>query len=540
MDAAQARSPTAGDRLRDLVLGTPMAWCVVAAWLCFALYLSASNPVVLLSDMFGFIERARQLAVTRADTWVNGLYPFGYPLVLRLLFRVTGDYEQAGRVVSIAAGACSLLALHQIGRLAYSRSVALLGLLACATNPLFVLWSVNTGTDMPAAACMLAAVMFGARADRGDRLAAGDLAAAGLCLGLGYLFRYTTLLAVPPFLVWMVIRPRDATIRESPGQTASRAAAFLLGFLAVSSPQLLVSAWVTGNPLWNEQGANVYFGMFGGMNWGTGWQEAMKHPSVFRVVADHPLAFAAHFLRNLVTVPLHVSVQYPLGFLAGAGMVLSLSRRLAPTTVVYSRRMLVLLVATAFACGVCIAFCLPRFLLGVAIVASLAAAFGFEQVVPRTAEIVGGRTVPVRGPLLAAVLVLLAWRHVVGPVLHPVMPGAHSIVETAATIRLDGNTDPHRVLALGYAYYDVPSPTKDPYSTAWFDPESLGAYATVDGIVREMRTRGFRYLVFDDDSPRLVSWAEGRWPVPREEWERHFITLSPAGARATVLKLRDD
>jgi 4-amino-4-deoxy-L-arabinose transferase-like glycosyltransferase len=527
-------------RIQELLCGRWMAWLIVVGWVGFATHLSMSNPVVLLSDMFGFIERAQQLSATRAEPWVHGLYPFGYPLALRCLFQLTGDYEVAGRVISIVAGACSLLALHRIGTLAFSKSVALLGLVVCATNPLFWVWGFNSGTDMAAAACVIGAVMFGMRSERDGSIAIADVAAAGCCLGLGYLIRYTTLLALPPFVVWLALRPRDLSIRESLGNLVKRAAVFVVSFVFVSSPQLVLSTAVKGSPLWNLQASNVYFGMFGGMNWGTGWQEAVRHTSITEVVAQHPREFLAHFVRNCISVPTQTLVHYPFAFLAGAGVLICMARSMAPTTVAYSRRMLMVLVIVAFSLGVSIAFCVPRFLLCTAILLSMVAAFGFRQVVPRTAEVAGGVLVPVRWPLLLVFLAIVVHRHVIGPVLHPLLPGTLSKMETAAVIRRDGNLDPKRVLSLGYDYYDVPSATKDTFATTWFEPESLGKYSTVEGIVDQMRANDLRYLVFDDNSPKLVAWNEGHWPVSEGEWEKYFTRLSPDGAQATVLKLRNE
>ncbi len=77
---------------------------ILIAWFGYAAYLFSQNPAVLLSDVFGFIVRAQQLSLVDASVRVHGFYPFGYPLLLRAAFAVTGDYEAAGRLISVIAG----------------------------------------------------------------------------------------------------------------------------------------------------------------------------------------------------------------------------------------------------------------------------------------------------------------------------------------------------------------------------------------------------------------------------------------------------
>lgn len=517
-----------------------MAGAIVAAWLVFAVFVSVRNPVVLLSDCFGFMDRARHLSLTDASAWVHGLWPFGYPLALRAVFALTGDYEQAGRLLSIGTCAASLIAVYALGACCFSRPAALLGLLVCASNPSVIVWGINTCTDMPATACAVAAVFFAARSERGGMLVERDLVTAGLFTGLGYLFRYTNLLLVPAFIVWIWARPRDDAAMDRPSLLLRRVAAFVLAFLLVSSPQMVLSTIVKGSPLWNQQAANVYFGMFGDMNWGTGWYEAAKHTSIREVILAHPRQFAAHFLRNVLSVPMQQIVQYPFAFLAAAGVVLSLDRGRAANTAQYSRRLLVVLAAVAYSLGVCLAYCLPRYLLLVAMLSSMLAGFGFEQCVPRYAVIFRSRRVPVGRPLLLLFLAMVLYRHLVVRALHPLSEDAATKIQVTQVLRDDGNTDPSSVLSLGLEYYDVVSPNKELYATTWFLPESLGKYVSVDAVVEEMKAHGQRYLVFDDKSPRLLGWPAAEWPVPLSRWEREFQVLSPAGAAATVLKLKDE
>ncbi len=152
--------------LRPAALAPLLAAAIAAAALAWAASLHGLHFV----DLVGFSRRARDLAEGRPAS--DGLYPLGLPGWLALAHTAGVALLPAARALSVAAGAllCGLLG-RRLGL------AAALWLLAQAP---FLSWGSTEGTDMPAAALCLAAVLLAER----PRL-------AGLCLGLAMSLRWT-------------------------------------------------------------------------------------------------------------------------------------------------------------------------------------------------------------------------------------------------------------------------------------------------------------------------------------------------------------
>jgi hypothetical protein len=157
------------------------------------------------------------------------------------------------------------------------------------------LWSqpLEGGTDMPAIGWTyagLAMLMVHVRRPH----VAWTMAAGGL-LGLGYMVRYSVLplaLMYPLVLLLAPVGDRRAQARY--------ALAFAGSFLIAAAPQLVITAQEHWNPFWNRQDINVYFGMFGGQNWGHGWAEANDRANgIVALAVSHP----GPFLHNIVNNP---------------------------------------------------------------------------------------------------------------------------------------------------------------------------------------------------------------------------------------------
>src|SRR5262249_41187810 len=111
-----------------------------------------------------------------------------------------------------------------------------------------------------------------------------------------------------------------------------------------STRQLALSFLVKGNPLYNEQVLNVYFGMFGNQNWGlNAYSSRSPDITLTSLVAKHPAIFLRNWYHNLLNVPRLDLVQYPLMLFSFAGILFSLKHR-----AVYSIIFLLFLVFVAF------------------------------------------------------------------------------------------------------------------------------------------------------------------------------------------------
>lgn len=172
-------------------------------------------------DFLFFAERAERMPTDWAR--VEPLYPGGYPALLSALHGLTGDVLLGGKLLSVVAGLLAVSALGVLG----GPGLALWGLGQAA----LLQWSATEGTDLPAAACGLAAL---AAAHRRQPALAGALA------GAGCLLRYTGVLALPAVLLTL------------PGGRLRAGGAFLLS----TAPHWLL-ALLTGQSPWPDQSYNL-------------------------------------------------------------------------------------------------------------------------------------------------------------------------------------------------------------------------------------------------------------------------------------------
>ncbi len=433
------------------------AGAVLLLWLVIAGWYAVTHPFIHNSDNFGFIERAQTLSLAHPDTLSHGLYPLGYPLLLRGAYAVVGDYGRAGQWLSLVFGLIGLGAV-------YTASRSVLALLICATSPLYLQYATEGGTDMPAAALMMVSVSLALRGS------ARALTVAGVALGLAYLMRYTALAMYPAILLWLLLRDRRSCVRL--------AVVFTGGCLVSAAPQLLASTIVHGAPFYNTQVQNVAFGMYGGQNWGVHMAAARAATSLSALIAADPTAFALHWLQNVVAAWNMAIVPWPVVVLAVVG--LALCYRSAEA------RLLALSIGAVVAV-ICLAFVIPRLLLFVVLIVAVSVPLLMARLPTALAA--------------AGSLLLVGWLGVLfmDTVQRPVPLRDTQRAWIASQL---AGIPASQVLALGFDYYDVSSPTKDRYGLTWYtDPRP---YVSAQDVAGRMRARAQRYLVIDQRSAQIV------------------------------------
>lgn len=200
---------------------TVIAAVVALAALGLAL-LGAEWPGVRHVDFVQFSGRARALA--QGERLFDGLYPAGYPAALLVLALACRDALVAGKVMSVLAGAGLTGAV--------ARWLGVPAALWLAVQVAFQQWATTEGTDLPAAALSLAAVLTAA--DRRPIL-------CGVLCGLGCMARYTGAAAVPVVLA------------------LSRDRRTVLALAAVVAPHFLGAA-IEGQWPWPRQELNLAIG----------------------------------------------------------------------------------------------------------------------------------------------------------------------------------------------------------------------------------------------------------------------------------------
>lgn len=254
-----------------------------------------AQPVVTMVDYWYHLDVARGLALARPETWLHPFYPLGYFVLLRAGLAAGADVVAWGQFWSWLGAVAALSGVYIILYRATRRTaVALAGLGLLALHPFFRFQALQEGTDMLAAGLQLLAVAVAFAAAAANRPAgrprrALDLA-AGALLGAAYLVRYTALTLLPVLavtLVWRDWRHRRAA--------AVALGLLLIGFGLVALPQLIAGTVGAGNPLYNEQARNVWFGIYGDFNWTDNWGDVPPGVSVLDAVRADPMAFARHW-----------------------------------------------------------------------------------------------------------------------------------------------------------------------------------------------------------------------------------------------------
>ncbi|MBN1337493.1 MAG: hypothetical protein JXB39_16180 [Deltaproteobacteria bacterium] len=223
-------------------------------------WITSGRPGVSFVDFVTFADRAHHLGDPSA--WMHALYPVGYPLLLAAGRAVLGDVVLAGEVLGVLAG--SFLVWTAARSLGLGAALWLLG------SGTILAGGVLEGTDLPAAALSVAALLSAAHArDAGHgREALRWSAWAGVLAGAACLVRYT---AVPVPILVLVAAPRRG--------------AALAGIAILLVPHL-AGAWIAGeSPLPDQRGnLGIAWGPHGSpwhpdtlRRWPDGFVRAMGH-----------------------------------------------------------------------------------------------------------------------------------------------------------------------------------------------------------------------------------------------------------------------
>gem|GEM_PF-2618928 len=390
-----------------------------------AAYLAPRNAIANL-DFWRHIRIGYDLAWGDPASMVDGLYPLGYPLSLRLATQAGIDALRFGQLLSWSGGllmlaSCFVLTMFLTRR----RAFAIAGTALLLLNAHFLTYATYEGNDMIAAGLQAAAVVAvwfatsrgqvprhsgqAAAADEpargagteaelespgGAPVSGGDvpdspggvpdspgsvpglqpglqtasqsphtdpsgfsplwLALAGVLLGLAYLTRYTALIMAVVLLIYLAV-----LYRRTPRRALTGAAWLLAAFAVVTAVQLVPSWQAHGNPLYNEQAKNVWFGIYGQGDWVHNWPKVPDSIPLREVIAIDPARFLDHWLHQLRSaftsplwpLPLHIAALLAIPALL-------LSRR--PSA---ARRLLLLMTLLVPLAVTALAWLAPRFFL---------------------------------------------------------------------------------------------------------------------------------------------------------------------------------
>ncbi|MCX6545569.1 MAG: glycosyltransferase family 39 protein [Acidobacteria bacterium] len=232
---------------------------------------------VFLSDFFQMIWIADAQRAWVPTAFANGFLGMGYPLTLNAVTQVTGNILTSGKLIQAASGAAILAMLPALTRGAFGDAAGsrlAQGLLAI--DAVFFFAATGETPDLFATAFMVAGLLVATRYVR--RPSVGAAIGVGVCLGLGYLVRYHSLLLLPLVMAVMfgLAPERRSTIWWVLG-----------GFVLAAAPQLVASGVVQGNPLYNLHIKSVSMGYYGV---GSDFVEKTRSYTLVRVLTENPAA----------------------------------------------------------------------------------------------------------------------------------------------------------------------------------------------------------------------------------------------------------
>jgi len=495
-----------GERLES---GKWLTWAVGSLALVAALVAVEASHVrgqitVGNLDFFGMAARAKLLPGT-LSAWVNGFYPVGIPLLLRMGLALGLDVVRSGQTASILGG---VLCLYSGGLLAWhlthSRAMSLLTMAYLSTTGTVLFYSGFEGTDMLAAGLQVLALGVLARNPRHRRI----VLLAGIINGLGYLVRYTAMVV---FVVCLAYLLTMALHRRKRGDLWT-VPIYGLGFLLGSLPQIVPSLLVRGNPFYQTQAYHIWIKLYANSDFVRTLQQTTPvEITLWELFWLDPRRFAAnwwhefsHFWLTL-SVPL---VDQPLAQLAKAGFLFTVldARRLS----VEHRALLSFFVIGVV--GILSIFNLDtRFLILVMPVFMVCALYFLWRLLP--AVLVFGRLrLPVK--LLMLVLLLGSLLPVPWQFAHTQEGGPHTnVIETSNMLHAAGAQAADKVLSTNLYHQDVMTPTRDQFKMLFL----LETPQTVASLRQLALESGYRFLIYDSSGglDYCSQYEELLWPANR-------------------------
>jgi hypothetical protein len=263
-------------------------------------------------DFSGYLLRAQSY---KAAFTVNPRTPFGYPLLLWLVSRVTRNVFVSGKVIAGFSSVSVLGVTYFLGKRLFSAEIGLFGMLVLLVTSLFAGHTMLVGTDMPALACALASIYI---MIFGPEQAWWRIAAAGLLGGLSYLIRPSAIVLVPAVVLWLFavgLFNRESTWV---GHRFRASLSYGLAFGITIIPQMVLSMMHTGNPFYNNRAMDIWLDMYGNWDWALVPQvENITIAQVFRV---DPWYFVRHFGANLLVTLRNSPLDWPVALFALPGV----------------------------------------------------------------------------------------------------------------------------------------------------------------------------------------------------------------------------
>ncbi len=480
-------------RLRDrLVADWPCYAQAIAPWLIALTFVAvlirrvSGQIAVRYPDFFGWAERAARLDFTNLahPDWVHGLYPLGYPLLLRLGRELGVDVLRTAFALSIFGGFLGLLGTYWLVRRMTDRWwLAILTELLQACMAFYLFFANLDSTDMLASGLILCAfpLLLGEKRRRSAAFW------AGLLVGLSYLIRYTASVTVLLCVVFLLASFFVRRNRESLWIIGF----FLLGAFIGAFPQFLCSFLIKGDPFYNEEARTLSIHLRGSADFIYAWNEIPTDIGVLEVIRGQAGKIFPHWEKTFLSYWLGgdgYSVDGLLGVFAQAGFWFALlyrqgdlKRKARAFLCIYSVGLTTLLSLVRLD---------RRFLITLMPLQVFGSLYFLWSLLPETAAVRRWQIL-VRLPLLLLLCI-------------PYLPqpfsfmrsnhGDEALVEASNTLHAAGMQAASEVFSTHVDYHDVASPWKWRYAMAFALARDLKPQ---DEILGYIQAHGYRFFIMD-------------------------------------------
>lgn len=466
------------------VMNAVLAGFVPLAFIYFAVRYVGHVATIRNVDYFQFVEMAQGLDSGSLRSWVSGMHPIGYPLLIRWGLAAGFDAVQIGHILSVVGGVLLLISAYLLCyQLTHDRWLALLTESFLATTGYFFYFATFEGNDMLSAGLqgLSLAVLIGLSADRKTNFAAGVLA------GLAYTIRYTAIVTSALCLLFLVGR---ALIQRRRSMWIV-GGLFLVGFILGAAPQLIPSTLVTGNPFYSVRSHDVWWHVKGLTDFATEWRQAPMDISPVQVFLDSPMRFIRHWwdtARSFWLDPDLLLLDKPLRLFTQAALVFTL---VAGDTIDVRRRGLLALYVFGLLSGLAIIRYDPRFLIVVLPILVFCGVYFVWKITPRDLSI-GRFMLPIRSLVLA---VLLIWS-VDNPLdaLDNAPTTNPKILSVSNTLYAGGMQSPDEVISSAIPFHDVSSLARTRYDQSYWVAPTMNSVEALHAIAEQ---RGYRFVLYD-------------------------------------------
>ena len=259
---------------------------LTSAWL--------SHFAVLINDVFLLRWQAEHLSLGTPESFYNGFFPIGYPLVLRAV-SATGNPIFTLMLFQIALAIVYVTMVQRLLVRMLPSNASIIGAIALPLmlfSPPVIHAILSATPDFFAALAALMGFLFILREGRWNFIL------AGVCLGLGCLFRSHLLVLSIALALSLLLFQKERRSRTC--------VEFCIGTLPFIITQGLIQVWSGHGFFENAQAFNIWKTMHG-MDWSN--PPALGHAKAFGVIMEDPALFISSvcnwlFLYFFYFVPL--------------------------------------------------------------------------------------------------------------------------------------------------------------------------------------------------------------------------------------------